>query len=765
MLLLTHTYRLAAVLVLLAGSMLLAATVQAGPYSALVVDTDSGRVLFEQNADQPRYPASLTKMMTLYIVFDMLEQGRLSLRQRLRVSLAAATRPPTKLGLRVGDTLTVEEAILGLVTESANDAATVLAEALGGTEAGFAWQMTAKAHELGMTQTYFHNASGLPDPFQATTAWDMFKLAMALQKHFPQYYPYFSRTYFYFRNRICHNHNHLLESYPGADGIKTGYIRNSGFNLVASAQRNGHRLIGVVFGGETAAARDALMRDILDQGFAQLEAGGPLLQTAYRSYPPAMTSGSPSPGPVNEASGWSPYYPVARVTATSAIPLSNSPKPAVSPEPAGDGDQSDSAYSFTRNTAEPPVVSHTAEPVVVKPAPTDPEAVGDRFNGAYAVSRTPSSINPIPQRDGSEPAPLPGRAVATTPVVNGYIPGNRFNGAYPVARTPSSMESAPGRDESEPAPLPTRAMPTTRVANGSKAPVLLAQAMPPPKAPEEDSAEAPALPPPAAPALPPRSIPAARATPEGSAEPPTLIGKPMYDEVTTESSVDQPNLLPKSAPAARKPVPADSNNEEPDTDQPAAAPKSTSTDRQSPATADKANPHGKAEQPAAASQSISADRKSSRADKETQGGKAESLAAAKSTAKSKPLDKAASAQPRSTMALAAPKSGMPAAASKSGTMHGSSLALPTSTPAKPVSCQVQVGAFSNKADAAQQLVQASQAVPQSLSRTRAAVTPVVQGSKTLYRACFKGLSQMEARTACQSLKRKQIACFVVPQGG
>jgi D-alanyl-D-alanine carboxypeptidase len=174
----------------------------------------------------------------------------------------------------------VEEGILGLVTQSANDAATVLAEGLGGSESNFADSMTRKARELGMSNSIFHNASGLPDPNQITSASDMYRLGRALLKHFPQYYSYFSTERFNYRNRSFHNHNHLLSNYPGTDGIKTGFVNSSGFNLVASARRDGRRLIGVVFGGPTHGRRDAHMRAILDDGFAQLEGREPSVTIA-----------------------------------------------------------------------------------------------------------------------------------------------------------------------------------------------------------------------------------------------------------------------------------------------------------------------------------------------------------------------------------------------------------------------------------------------------------------------------------------------------
>ncbi len=244
---------------------------QAKPYSAFVAEIDSERVLYQHNPDEIRNPASLTKMMTLYLVFEALDRGRISLQDPLWASRFSTSRPPSKLGLRVGETLTVEEGILALVTQSANDAAATLAEGLAGSEERFAEVMTRKSRQLGMRDTVFRNASGLPDPQQVTTARDMFRLGKALIRDFPRYYPYFSIGTFQFGGRQFRNHNHLLERYEGADGIKTGFIHASGFNLVASAQRNGNRLIGVVFGGNTAAKRDSHMAEILDDGFAQLD--------------------------------------------------------------------------------------------------------------------------------------------------------------------------------------------------------------------------------------------------------------------------------------------------------------------------------------------------------------------------------------------------------------------------------------------------------------------------------------------------------------
>jgi D-alanyl-D-alanine carboxypeptidase len=237
---------------------------------SIVIDAETGRVLSEMNADAITYPASLTKMMTLYLTFEALNSGRLGLDQYLPVSSEAASKSPTKLHLVPGDSVQVHDLILGIVTKSANDAAAVLAEGMAGSEPAFADRMTAKARQLGMTNTVYRNASGLPDPEQRTTARDVAQLALALYHDFPREYRYFATRQFFFRGRVILSHNHLLDWYEGADGIKTGYIGASGFNLAASAVRNGHRLIGVVMGGASAGSRDREMAGLLDQGFADV---------------------------------------------------------------------------------------------------------------------------------------------------------------------------------------------------------------------------------------------------------------------------------------------------------------------------------------------------------------------------------------------------------------------------------------------------------------------------------------------------------------
>ncbi|MEQ8228646.1 MAG: D-alanyl-D-alanine carboxypeptidase [Rhodospirillales bacterium] len=242
----------------------------AAKYASLVIDADTGEVLHAVNADTRNYPASLTKMMTIYKIFEAVESGRWSMNTRLRMSRRAARQPASKLGLSAGKTISVRNAILALAVKSANDIATAVGENYSGTERKFALDMTATARRLGMDRTTFRNASGLPNRGQLSTARDMAKLARALLRDFPQHYHFFSRTRFDFAGKSHRTHNKLLLSYDGADGFKTGYIRASGFNLVTSAKRDGRRLIGVVFGGNSSSARNRLMTKFLDRGFDKL---------------------------------------------------------------------------------------------------------------------------------------------------------------------------------------------------------------------------------------------------------------------------------------------------------------------------------------------------------------------------------------------------------------------------------------------------------------------------------------------------------------
>ncbi len=255
-------FGVASVVALLAQSTIPAA---AAPYSDIVVDANSGAILHQTNPDATRHPASLTKIMTLYLLFEQLEAGKIKLDSQLKVSQTASEQSPTKLGLKPGSTILVEDAIKGIVTRSANDASVVVAEAIAGDEETFAALMTRKARALGMTRTIYKNASGLPNEQQITTARDQSVLGRAVQERFPKYYKYFQTRSFTFRGQSIGNHNNLLGRVEGVDGIKTGYIRASGFNLVTSLRRGNRYMVAVVMGGSSAGSRDARMRELISQ--------------------------------------------------------------------------------------------------------------------------------------------------------------------------------------------------------------------------------------------------------------------------------------------------------------------------------------------------------------------------------------------------------------------------------------------------------------------------------------------------------------------
>ncbi|MHB0702482.1 serine hydrolase [Roseomonas mucosa] len=309
-------------------------------YASIVVDAGTGQVLTASSADEPRYPASLTKMMTLYMLFTVLESGNVSPSTRIPVSRHAASRPPSKLWLKPGSTITVRDAILALVTKSANDAASAVGEFLGeGSEARFARLMTLRARQMGMTSTVFRNASGLPDPRQVTTARDMAILAQRLIRDFPNRYAYFSTPEFRWRGQTIASHNYVNENYDGADGLKTGFINASGFNIVTSARRDGRRLIAVVFGGATGRERDRHVMALLDRGFelpgTPPGRGDTLLAGRSVGHGGVLAGLVPS---ANAAPAMGAAEPLLRRAATSARPAVAPSRPAPARSSAGKGE-------------------------------------------------------------------------------------------------------------------------------------------------------------------------------------------------------------------------------------------------------------------------------------------------------------------------------------------------------------------------------------------------------------------------------------------
>jgi D-alanyl-D-alanine carboxypeptidase len=387
-------------------------------YAGIVVDAKSGKVLYGEDPDGLRYPASLTKMMTLYLTFEALEAGRISLESKVPVSSFAAKEPPSKLYVKAGGSVTVDQAIRALVTRSANDVATALGEFLGGSETRFARTMTAKAQALGMTRTTYRNAHGLPNTAQMTTARDQARLSIALRQHFPQYYHYFSIRSFRYGKVTIGSHNRLVGSVKGVDGIKTGYTRAAGSNLATSAELDGHSIVAVVLGGRSSAARDATMRKLVAQYLPKATRGGRTNLIASRG--PVADSAVPVPRQPTVAAEVSESREVAAFDLPNSGPLPDAryeqqqreprptaplavPKIAAASAYAGETSQRRSADQALSAAMTPPAA-------IPSPAPE------------YMPKREEASIRrdaPAPTVDEVTTAST--RSSASTPAMSGWV--------------------------------------------------------------------------------------------------------------------------------------------------------------------------------------------------------------------------------------------------------------------------------------------------------------------------------------------------------
>jgi D-alanyl-D-alanine carboxypeptidase len=399
-------------------------------FSSIVVDGNSGATLAATSPDSLRHPASLTKIMTLYLLFERLDAGKMKLDTEMSVSERASEQDPTKLGLRPGQTIRVEDAIKGLVTRSANDAAVVIAEAIGGSEDEFAKMMTRKAHALGMSRTVYRNASGLPNDEQVTTARDQSILGRAIQDRFPRHYRFFSTTTFNFRGQTISNHNHLLGSVEGVDGIKTGYTRASGFNLVTSMHRGNRFLVGVVLGGRSGGSRDAIMRNLLAANLEKAATARTAVAITERNKSDSATDVAdadlqqPKPAPAVEAptspasDHWEPpamRTPASKAMAalseaTAAMPSARSK---VEPAPLSSG------VIQTQPIAAIPGSSEPMKPVRVKTVQVKAGSVKLASAGpsqpASPVANSPPAAPPVPETSGAVVAKA--AEVATPPSI------------------------------------------------------------------------------------------------------------------------------------------------------------------------------------------------------------------------------------------------------------------------------------------------------------------------------------------------------------
>lgn len=434
--------------------------------ASIVVDANTGKVLHAQFADEARFPASLTKMMTLYILFGEIEQGRLAYDSKIKFSERATQVAPSKLGLEPGEDIEVLDAIKALVVKSANDVAVAVAEHIGGSEYQFARMMTERAHEIGMTSTTFRNASGLPNPAQRTTARDMVTLGLRLQDDFPEQYRYFATGSFTFRGKTHKSHNTLMRGFPGMDGIKTGYTRASGFNLVSSVHADGKHVVGAVFGGKTAATRNALMRSILYTALEKASTektrtGSPQLVASARPVrkAPALAQADVAwAAKTKKAAPENAAKPPIKV-ADKTAPKPPAPAPAVRPVQADAAQAEQTAAARPAHDAIATVlaegdVSYTSasdgsqSPTAAAPAPTSPRLDLQALRAAMSESPTGSapastSTLPGPSAGAQDIAGLIRNSIVegTAPQAGAMVVADTHTAPATVARAPSTLDS------------------------------------------------------------------------------------------------------------------------------------------------------------------------------------------------------------------------------------------------------------------------------------------------------------------------------------
>jgi D-alanyl-D-alanine carboxypeptidase len=427
-----------------------------GKSAVLVVDGNSGRVLHESAADEPRHPASLAKMMTLYLTFERIEQGRLSYQTKIRISANAAAAAPTKLELAEGEEIVLIDAIKALITKSANDLAVAIAEHIAGSEEKFAKLMTHKARQLGMAHTVFRNASGLPDEEQVTTARDMVTLALHLQDDFPQHYPLFATRTFTYGGETLHNHNTLLENFEGTDGIKTGYTRASGFNLVASVHRGRKHVVGAIFGGASAAARNAAMRTFLSLGLIKASSvktrqptrpavanAGPVPVPRRVARPGReIASAAPPPAAATPEARQGPAIEIARVRSVLIAPGPAQPNTAVRGATPTGLDAAERVESSRATAAADAAAGPHAKWTTASAAdpPRYATASGEKSllssGGAAGLGAAPSTLQAQAANLARGEPP-----VLTTPPVRVAAPAPTFLGGKPMAAAPTPVGS------------------------------------------------------------------------------------------------------------------------------------------------------------------------------------------------------------------------------------------------------------------------------------------------------------------------------------
>ena len=737
------------------------------PYSAIVVDANSGTVLQSSSADELRHPASLTKIMTLYLLFERLDAGKIKLDTQMPVSEHASAQSPTKLGLKPGHTIAVEDAIKGLVTKSANDAAVVVAETLGGSEGDFAEMMTRKAHALGMTRTIYRNASGLPNDEQVTTAREQALLGRAIQERFPRYYRYFSTSSFTYHGELMSNHNHLLGRVEGVDGIKTGYTQASGFNLVTSVHRGNHFIVAVVLGGSSAGARDAKMRSLIEEHIARASTQhtAPLIaegnvatpvariaeaktDTKARAMPAESIAAKPQTAEAKTdvkmksyevASVPQQHWPASKFAVAAAEAESvSAPAPVKAaglarPAPVAADDTIRPIpvktikvkLAQTQSAGLAPVTSGSAQTVDAaapfrvlagKPADSSASATAAPAAQAAPIDSTPEEaavIAPV-----SAPAAPVEPPVATPAKAPHKAPSAKSGGMMLADATPPVLIAAPpplAAPAAAPAPAPVATAPVTEAS------IVAALTARPAPATTKSPAPAPVA---ATPAPTPVTTAPAAATVIAAAAPavapvpptPVAAAPAATTIIATAAPTGEPAATPISAaPAATTAIatatPAPQTLAEPTSTKPGVVAGLTQT--------------MPAEMPA------------------------ESVAAA-------PVGNTAPAFTAVQAYKPTPRPNAPAAAVEASAPE-----------AKPVRITragwvIQVGAFDAEQAAQQRLTKAQAKIGHVLDRADPFTETVLKGEKTLYRARFAGFQQKdEAEAVCKQLKRNDIDCMTI----
>jgi D-alanyl-D-alanine carboxypeptidase len=447
---------------------LCAATAHAGgPHALYIVDANTGAPLQQQAASEPRYPASLTKMMTLYMAFEAIDAGRASLKTRIKISQQAANAAPSKLDLAVGDDISLEDAIMALITKSANDVAIAVAEHLGGTEANFARLMTAKARDLGMANTTFKNASGLPDSGQTTTAKDMVTLGLRLHDDHPRFFPLFATRSFAYNGGTFKNHNTLMLQMPGINGIKTGYTHASGFNLVSSLQQDGKHIIGAIFGGETAGSRNAMMKVALSRAFAKASAVKTrvpvLVARAQADKREAAAKAAKVAQRTTVAAAAARSLQVQAPAVPTASPAESAPQPPVAPAGVADSPPVRTAQAKVEIAKVRTVDVSSVESRPAKPNPPAPPAFAQA--SAYPALAPPPApevpqARPAPVAAGASPTPDTSRLPSSFEQQMASMAQN-MSPAGTVAPTPAPLAPPPAAATTVAQPAPTARPPSS----------------------------------------------------------------------------------------------------------------------------------------------------------------------------------------------------------------------------------------------------------------------------------------------------------------